>query len=444
MHIALIAMSGVRAANPELNAVGLTMPGFVERSKVIASLPSLSLLTLAGMTPDRIEVSYHEVADLRKLDELPQCDVAAIASFSAQIKDAYELSDRYRTLGVRTVLGGLHVTARPDEAAQHADAIVIGEGEIGWPILLADLEAGRLKQRYVTDGRSFSLADAPMPRFDLLDMDRYNRITVQTQRGCPWRCEFCAASIRLTPLYKMKPVHKVIAEIREIKRLWPKPFIEFADDNSFVHRRHSKQLLRAVAAEGIRWFTESDVSIADDPELLALMREAGCAEVLIGLESPSAGGLNGVELRRNWKHGRVGRYLEAVERIQSHGIAVNGCFVLGLDGDGPEIFDAVYDFVQASGQFDVQITVLTPFPGTPMYDRLLADGRLLEPDAWERCTMFDVNFRPAQMSPAELQHQLVELGRRLYTEDERARRRSAFHEHRRSFLREARQRRMSA
>jgi radical SAM superfamily enzyme YgiQ (UPF0313 family) len=444
VHIALIAMSGVRAANPELNAVGLTMPGFVERSKVIASLPSLSLLTLAGMTPDRIEVSYHDVADLRQLDELPQCDVAAIASFSAQIKDAYELSDRYRTLGVRTVLGGLHVTARPDEAAQHADAIVIGEGEIGWPVLLADHEAGRLKKRYATDGRSFSLADGPMPRFDLLDINRYNRITVQTQRGCPWRCEFCAASIRLTPLYKMKPVDKVIAEIREIKRLWPKPFIEFADDNSFVHRRHSKELLRAVAAEGIRWFTESDVSIADDPELLALMREAGCAEVLIGLESPRAGGLNGVELRRNWKHGRVGHYLEAIERIQSHGIAVNGCFVLGLDGDGPEIFDAVYDFVQASGQFDVQITVLTGFPGTPMYDRLLADGRLLEPHAWERCTMFDVNFRPAQMSPVELQHNLVELGRRLYTDDERVRRRSAFHEHRRSFLREARQRRMSA
>jgi radical SAM superfamily enzyme YgiQ (UPF0313 family) len=444
VHIALIAMSGVRAASPELNAVGLTMPGFVERSKVIASLPSLSLLTLAGMTPDRIEVSYHEVADLRQLDQLPQCDVAAIASFSAQIKDAYELSDRYRTLGVRTVLGGLHVTARPDEAAQHADAVVIGEGEIGWPMLLADLEAGRLKKRYATDGRSFSLADGPMPRFDLLDMDRYNRITVQTQRGCPWRCEFCAASIRLTPLYKMKPVDRVIAEIREIKRLWPKPFIEFADDNSFVHRRHSKQLLREVAAEDIRWFTESDVSIADDPELLALMREAGCAEVLIGLESPRAGGLDGVELRRNWKHGRVGRYLEAIERIQSHGIAVNGCFVLGLDGDGPEIFDAVYDFVQASGQFDVQITVLTAFPGTPMYDRLLADGRLLEPEAWERCTMFDVNFRPAQMSPGELQHNLVALGRRLYTDDERVRRRSAFHEHRRSFLREARQRRMSA
>jgi len=139
MHIAFIAMSGVRAANEELNRIGLTLPGFLERSKVIASLPSLSLLTLAGMTPDSFEVSYHEVADLRLLDELPPCDVAAIASFSAQIKDAYTLSDRYRALGVRTVLGGLHVTARPDEAAQHADAIVIGEGEIGWPELLEDL-----------------------------------------------------------------------------------------------------------------------------------------------------------------------------------------------------------------------------------------------------------------------------------------------------------------
>lgn len=438
MKIAFIAMSGVRAANPELNAIGMTMPGFVERSKVIASLPSLSLLTLAGMTPDRFEVSYHEIADLRLLDELPACDVAAIASFSAQIKDAYTVADRYRALGVRTVLGGLHVTARPDEARLHADAIVVGEGELGWPELLTDLAAGRLKPAYAANGREFSLADAAMPRFDLLDISSYNRLTVQTQRGCPWRCEFCAASIRLTPLYKLKPVSKVVDEIREIKRLWPRPFIEFADDNTFVHRRHSKELLRALADEGIRWFTETDVSVADDPELLELMREAGCAEILIGLESPTAAGVEGVELRRNWKRGRFDRYLDAVEQVQSHGIAVNGCFVLGLDGDGPEVFDAVEAFVHASGQFDVQITVLTPFPGTPLHDRLLAEGRLLEPEAWERCTLFDVNFRPRGMSPETLQRELVELGRRLYTEEARAGRRSAFHEHRRRFLREAR------
>jgi radical SAM superfamily enzyme YgiQ (UPF0313 family) len=438
VHIAFIAMSGVRAANPELNAAGLTMPGFVERSKVIASLPSLSLLTLAGLTPDTFEVSYHEIADIRALDKFPDCDVAAIASFSAQIKDAYELSDRYRTLGVRTVLGGLHVTARPEEAQRHADAIVIGEGELGWPALLRDLATGSLQPVYAADGREFSLAEAPMPRFDLLDVDRYNRITVQTQRGCPWRCDFCAASIRLTPLYKIKPIPKVIAEIHEIKKLWPRPFIEFADDNSFVHRRHSKELLRAVADEGIKWFTESDVGIAEDPELLSLMREAGCAEVLIGLESPTAGGIDGVELRRNWKRGRFDRYLTAIERIQSHGIAVNGCFVLGLDGDGPEVFDAVADFVAASGQFDVQITVLTPFPGTPLYDRLRDEGRLLEPEAWERCTLFDVNFHPKHMSPDFLQRNLVELGRRLYTEEERTRRRNAFHDHRRRYLRAAR------
>ncbi|MGH2455145.1 MAG: B12-binding domain-containing radical SAM protein [Candidatus Limnocylindria bacterium] len=438
MHIALIAMSGVRAASEELNRIGMTLPGFVERSKVIASLPSLSLLTLAGMTPDEVEVSYHEVADLRLLDELPACDVAAIASYSAQIKDAYQMADRYRALGVRTILGGLHVTARPDEAASHADAIVIGEGELSWPAVVADLRAGDLHERYAADGREFSLADAPMPRFDLLDIDRYNRITVQTQRGCPWRCEFCAASIRLTPLYKVKPVDRVLDEIREIKRLWPRPFIEFADDNTFVHRRHSKELMRGLIGENVRWFTETDVAVADDPELLALMREAGCAEILIGLESPTAAGIDGVELRRNWKRGRFADYLAAIERIQGNGVAVNGCFVLGLDGDGPEVFDAVADFVGEAGLFDVQITVLTPFPGTPLYDRLLAEGRLLDPTAWERCTMFDVNFRPRGMSPETLQRELVELGRRLYTEEQRKARRNAFHDHRRRFLRAAR------
>ncbi len=236
------------------------------------------------------------------MGEPPVCDVAAIASYSAQIKDAYQLADRYRALGVRTVLGGLHVTALPDEALEHADAIVVGEGELGWPDLLADLARGRLERIYGPNGREFDLADAPMPRFDLLDVERYNRLTVQTQRGCPWRCEFCAASIRLTPKYKVKPVDKVLAEIHEIKRLWPAPFIEFADDNSFVNRRHSKELLRAMVGEHIRWFTETDIAIADDPELLDLMHASGCAEVLIGLESPTLA-------RRRW--GRDAPELEA-------------------------------------------------------------------------------------------------------------------------------------
>ena len=435
-HIAFIAMSGVRAASEELNRAGLTMPGFLERSQAIASLPSLSLLTLASLTPDSFDISYHEIEDIRKMGEPPVCDVAAIASYSAQIKDAYVLADRYRALGVRTVLGGLHVTALPDEALRHADSIVVGEGELGWPDLLVDLAQGRLQRVYGPRGREFDLADAPMPRFDLLDIERYNRITVQTQRGCPWRCEFCAASIRLTKRYKVKPVDKVLAEIHEIKRLWPAPFIEFADDNSFVNRRHSKELLRALAGEHIRWFTETDIAIADDPELLQLLHAAGCAEVLVGLESPTASGVDGVETRRNWKRRRFDDYIDAIERIQSHGIAVNGCFVLGLDGDGPEVFDEVEAFVRRSGQFDVQITVMTPFPGTPLYDRLLAQGRLLDPTAWERCSLFDVNFRPLHMSPEQLQQGGLELARRLYTDEERTARRHRFHEQRRHLLRD--------
>jgi radical SAM superfamily enzyme YgiQ (UPF0313 family) len=437
MHIAFVAISGVRSANRELMAVGLTLPGFVERSEVIASLPSLALLTLAGMTPDSFDVSYHEVPDIHALIELPACDVAAISSYSAQIRDGYELADRFRAAGTRVVLGGLHVSALPDEALEHADAVVIGEGEIGWPEVLHDLANGRLRRVYASDGREFDLADSPLPRFDLLDIERYNRLTVQTQRGCPWRCEFCASSIRLTPKYKVKPSERVVAEIHAIKQLWPHPFIEFADDNSFVDRGHAKALLRALIPERIHWFSESDIAIADDPELLDLMRESGCRELLIGLESPSPAGIDGVEGRRNWKRTRFERYRDDIRRIQGHGIAVNGCFVLGLDGDGPEAFDAVETFVRESGQFDVQITVMTPFPGTPLYERLAREGRLLRPSAWERCSLFDVNFEPRKMTAGQLQVGLLGLARRLYTEDERSARRERFRAQRRQHRRRA-------
>jgi radical SAM superfamily enzyme YgiQ (UPF0313 family) len=436
MHIAFVAISGVRSANPDLMEVGLTLPGFVERSQVIASLPSLALLTLAGMTPDDFDISYHEVPDIHALGELPACDVAAISSYSAQIRDGYELADRFRAAGVTVILGGLHVTALPEEALEHADAVVTGEGEIGWPEVLHDLPTGRLRRVYAAEGREFDLADAPMPRFDLLDIERYNRLTVQTQRGCPWRCEFCASSIRLTPRYKVKPVDKVLAEIREIKRLWPHPFIEFADDNSFADRRHSRELLRGLAPERIHWFSECDISIADDPELLDLMRESGCRELLIGLESPTPAGIDGVEQRRNWKRTRFEDYRDDIGRIQAHGIAVNGCFVLGLDGDGPGVFDAVETFVRESGQFDVQITVMTPFPGTPLYERLRREGRLLEEGAWERCSLFDVNFEPRRMTAAELQAGLLSLARRLYTEEERSARQERFRARRRLGRRE--------
>ncbi len=436
MRIGLIAMSGIRAAKEELNRIGLTLPGVVERSQIVASMPSLSLLTLAAYVPADIQVEYHEIQDIRKisLDEsgaepnaqkpqgdprLPtHFDLVAIATYSAQVKDAYRVADFYRARGVPVVMGGLHVSVLPDEAAAHATTIAIGEGELLWPQIIADFQRGALKSRYAAPaGTYFDLADAPMPRYELLDVNKYNRLTVQTSRGCPHLCDFCASSVLLTPKYAVKPVEKVIAEIRRIKDFWPKPFIEFADDNTFASRAHYKRLLTALRDEDVRWFTEADVSIARDPGLLDLMRESGCRQVLIGLESPQPAGLDGIELRGNWKLHVLPRYENAVRAIQSRGVTVNGCFILGLDGDTRETFDAIYDFAGRVGLFEVQITVLTPFPGTPLYGRLLAEGRILQPGAWERCTLFDVNYVPKHMSPDELQNGLVDLARRLYEPD---------------------------
>jgi radical SAM superfamily enzyme YgiQ (UPF0313 family) len=418
MTLGLLAMSGVRAHNPELTALGLTLPGFVERNRVIASLPSLGLLTLAGLTPDSIEVSYVDVPDVLPAPWLPgEFDAVAISSFSAQIKEAYALADRYRAAGTQVILGGLHVTAVPAEAAAHADAIVVGEGEPVWPRVVDDLRHGTLACVYDARGTRFNLAESPMPRFELLDIERYNRLTVQTQRGCPWDCEFCAASIRIAPGFKVKPVDRVIAEIRRIKSIWPRPFIEFADDNTFANKAHGRALLRAVAREHVRWFTESDVSIAWDDELLSLMRDSGCQQVLIGLEAAARAPLEGLERKSNFKARQLDRYREAVERIQSHSITVNGCFVLGLDGAGPECFDDVLRFVKDSGLYEAQITVQTAFPGTPLHERLRREGRILRENAWELCTLFDVNFRPAGMSVAELEQGFRDLARQLYAGD---------------------------
>ncbi|MFT3687021.1 MAG: radical SAM protein [Phycisphaerales bacterium] len=512
MKIGLIAMSGVRAWSDEVNNAGLSMPGVLERGAVIASLPSLSLLTLAGMTDARHEVSYHEIRDLRaewaeaaggapvggggadpllrlaparggsslcssqpdgrhphppaqsggnmegdyltsgsralrsRPHGLPPSrekggfDLVAISSMTAQVKDAYAVADWYRARGVMVVMGGLHVTALPEEALLHCDAVVVGEAEQVWAKVLADAERGELERIYkrLPGEVEFDFVQSPMPRFELLEIAKYNRLTVQTTRGCPHACDFCASSILLTKGYKVKPVERVMAELERIRQVWSsqedggRPFIEFADDNSFASRGAAKKLLAAMAAEreggrGVSWFTEVDLSIAWEPELLDLMRISGCRQVLIGLESPVEDGLNGLETRRNWKLRQYSKYEEAVRLIQSRGITVNGCFILGLDGHTPAVFDRVAEFAERTSLFDVQVTVQTPFPGTPLYSRLEREGRLLAPGAWERCTLFDVNYEPRGMAVRELEVGFLQLVGRLYHPDAvRARREGYF------------------
>lgn len=417
MRIGLIAMSGIRACDAELMEIGLTLPGVVERSKVIARLPSLGLLTLAGMTPACHECRYVEVQDIRELPNLPaDFDLVAISSFSAQIFETYEMADRFRAAGVTVVLGGLHVSMLPQEALAHTDAVVVGEGEVTWLEVLRDAERRELQSCYRAT-HQFDLLDAPMPAYELLDVGQYNRLTVQASRGCPLRCDFCAASILIAPAYRQKPMDRVLAEVDRIREFWRRPFIEFADDNAFVNKRYWKRLLPELASRRIRWFAETDLSLYEDDELLSLMRDSGCMQVLIGLESPTENGLRGIELKNDWKRRWWPRYKEAIHRIQSHGIRVNGCFVLGLDGHGPEIFDEVYNFAVDSELFDVQITLQTPFPGTPLAERLRRENRLLHDGQWQRCTLFDVNYRPTGMSADELRNGFRRLVERLYSPD---------------------------
>ena len=439
MKIALIAMSGIRAYDEELLRLGLTLPGFVERSKTIASLPSLGLLTLAGMTPPHHEISYIEVEDIRSMNGLPEgFDLVAISSFTAQMNEAYELSQRSRDRGVPTVLGGLHASAVPDEAAQYADAVVVGEGELSWLSVLEDCEAGKLKPIYGKRYGEFDLADAPMPAYALLDIAKYNRLTVQTSRGCPHHCEFCASSVLITKRYKQKPLGKVLAEIDTICAIWERPFIEFADDNAMVDLKYWRELIPELKKRKIRWFAETDISLARDEELLRAMRDSGCAQVLIGLESPLQDDLEGIELRNNWKKAQWGKYRDAIRSIQSHGIAVNGCFVLGLDTQGPDIFDAVFEFANETELYNIQITLQTPFPGTPLHDRLQREGRLIEEDLWKKCTLFDITYQPKLMSVEALARGFRELGVKLYGEERTNWRRSMFRKRWQERLRETR------
>jgi radical SAM superfamily enzyme YgiQ (UPF0313 family) len=418
MRIGLLAMSGVRAHDPKLLELGLTLPGFVERSKTIASLPSLGLLYLAACTPPGHELAYYEAeSDKSEPAEVYRCDLVAISTFSAQVFEAYAIADRLRAAGVKVAIGGLHASVCPDEALDHADYVTIGEGENVWPAVVRAAEENWPSHIFwASDYPAVNIAALPVPRYDLLGNRPYDRFTLQTSRGCPWRCEFCASSVMLGRPYRKRPVSAIVRDIAAIKRVRPQPFIEFADDNTFVDKKWGKELCRQLEPLHVPWFTETDISVADDPELLELMRRAGCRQVLIGLESPEKPALNGIELRRNFKALRATNYSDAINEIQSHRITVNGCFVLGLDSHGPEIFEEVLDFAMSVGLFDVQITILTAFPGTPLYDRLLREKRIIAEKRWDLCTLFDVNYEPARMSAQQLREGIYWLSERLYSD----------------------------
>lgn len=424
-------MSGVRVDNQKLLDLGLTLPGFVDRSKVIASLPSLGLLILAAHTPDHWEIIYKEIDacadDFLDSIALEAPDLIAFSSLTARINETYKCSQFFRQRGITTAIGGLHVSAMPEEAALYTDVVIQGEGERIWEKLLEDFENGELQKKYSSlenNKLAFDFCDAKIPRYDLLDISKYNRLTVQTTRGCPLNCHFCAAS-RTISKYKKKPILQIEKELEAIFKIWDRPFIELADDNTFVDKKWASDLLQLFGKYKMKWFTETDISIAYDESNLELLAKSNCAQVLIGFETANRSSLQNLD-RANWKLKQFDQYYKAIEKIQSYGISVNGCFILGFDSDDESTFTQTKQFIKASNLTEVQITLLTPFPGTALYNQLKSENRLLKENYWEKCTLFDVNFVPKNFSVASLEHHFQELMSDVYAPDMVANRKKYF------------------
>jgi radical SAM superfamily enzyme YgiQ (UPF0313 family) len=237
-------------------------------------------------------------------------------------------------------------------------------------------------------------------------------------------CNFCAAS-RAISTYKKKPIIQVERELNKIFEVWDRPFIELADDNTFVDKAWSKELLKTFSRYRMRWFTETDISVAYDDKLLELLAHSNCAQVLIGLETATANGLKGID-RNDWKYRQFDSYLKSVDKIQSFGISVNGCFILGFDTDNESTFYETEQFIRDSNLSEVQITLLTPFPGTGLYKQLKIQNRLLSEKFWDKCTLFDVNFVPKNFSVEELEHRFQELMMKVYSVENVAERKHKF------------------
>ncbi|NOX53023.1 MAG: radical SAM protein [Planctomycetes bacterium] len=410
--VCFVPLCGLRVGHESVLELGMSLPGLWRRGEAVAQLPALGTLTLAGATPEPWQCLYEpsDRVDSRLKEKLAsaQPDLVAVSALTASIEEAYELCDWLRSQGICVVLGGLHVTACPDEAAQHADVIVLGEGEAVWLDLLDDAMKGSLQPQYRSAGRPFRWV---IPRYEFLP-PRLRRVTLQTERGCPLACEFCGASRGLGP-FREKPVELIRRELAAICERNPYPRLELADDNTFARTSNVHALLDALQQSGAVWFTETDWRLGERPDLLERLAEAGCVEVLIGFESlvfryPGQGP----------KAAEPSRVLRAVDAIQEAGVAVNGCFVVGADGETRQSIDRLARFLADSPLAEIQLTLQTPFPGTPLYRRLRREKRLLPDRGWPFYTMFDVVYQPDRMTPQELQQGFEELIRCVFSTEE--------------------------
>ncbi|MFQ5927706.1 MAG: B12-binding domain-containing radical SAM protein, partial [Terriglobia bacterium] len=291
-------------------------------------VPPLNLAILAGLTPSDIEVQIIDES-VEPIDFDTDADLIGITAMTNMAPVAYYIADKFRARGKTVVLGGVHVTVCPQEAAPHCDALVVGEAEYLWPRVLQDYRNGKLEKLYRAD-RLYDMQDTPLPRRDLLKLDRYLiPLTVETARGCPFDCDFCSVSRTAGRSYRFRPLEGVLEELSSLGR---NRGVLFIDDIINGHRKHARELFRAITPLKIRWGAQATMLLAQDEELLELAHEAGCAFLFIGFETFSNAGLKKLGKPSNWHE----RFFRVVERLHAKNIAIWGAFVLGLDSDTRE------------------------------------------------------------------------------------------------------------
>lgn len=379
------------------------LPTFWNGGKTLA--PPMCLPVLASLTPAGVKIHLVD-ENVEPVDLAEVADLVAISCMTASAPRGYEIADHFRARGVPVVMGGMHPSALPQEAIEHADAVVIGEAENQWPGVFADFAAGRPQQFYRTEQRP-ELKDLPIPRRDLLRTDRYLTVDlVQTARGCPNGCSFCSVSPIFGRRYRFRPVPEVIEELSSLRPRW----VGFTDDNIVACRTRAKELFEALLPLNLQWVGQGDLSMAGDEELLRLMARSGCTAMFVGLESLSQESLAAANKRAN-----LGiDYERAVATIHRHGIDIIGSFVFGLDPDHPGVFRQTVEFAERVKLAAAQFAVLTPFPGTPLYDQLKEEDRITNPD-WSRYTMGHVVYQPRNMTAAELLQGRLYAYRRFYS-----------------------------
>jgi radical SAM superfamily enzyme YgiQ (UPF0313 family) len=370
------------------------------------NLPLLAALTPPGHTITLVDEAF--APD----DTNQDVDLVGITVMTDLALRAYHIADIYRRKAVKVVMGGIHPTVLPDEALEHADAVVVGEAEGVWPQLVSDAASGQM-QRLYRACKMTDLQGLTKPRRDLVPGTKSKGyfpipIGVETSRGCPYDCEFCCIGQTLGQQNRVRPVQEVIAEIEAIDS----PHLFFVDDALGLNRNGAKKLFTEMIPLRRLWLAQGTVSLAEDLELIGLMRRAGCLGLLIGFESVQKGTQNEVKKIKNLKID----FYEAMRRFHGEGFGILGSFVFGFDYENKDVFEQTLEFIMRSRMDVVQLRILTPYPGTRLYERLLSEGRLFVRDWWLRGYPPDtLLFQPKGMTADDLINGFASLNRQAYS-----------------------------